>query len=78
MSNSKLELLSVISNTLKSTGFVATPGARRKVAEAILKDLFYSNRWDAVQGYLNERVDEELPDRFDPRDVSILGGDPSL
>jgi len=64
-SGSQLELLSTISETLKATGFVVTPGVRGKVAEAILKDLFSGNKWEDVQGYLNERVNDELPDRLD-------------
>lgn len=63
MSKSEMELVSIISETLRETGFVATPGVRGKVAKAILLDLFDADNLENVQEYLNERIAESLPDR---------------
>jgi hypothetical protein len=79
MSNSRDVLVTQIADTLMIGEVIyGDRGDLNQVADEVLDSLFQSNNWEVIQKYLNERVIEELPDRFDPRDVAILGGDPSL
>jgi len=63
MSQAKAEVFNVIQNTIEETGALRNSKAARAMAELIMNDLFVSDHWEAIQEYLNERVNEELPDR---------------
>jgi hypothetical protein len=60
MSKYREELEQTIVDTMMGTQAV-TPRVAHALATLIVRDLFRTEHWEAIQEYLNERVSDELP-----------------